>query len=53
MKLPKMIGAHVPKKPTTRRPRVRLSESAEMFNRSFESWTRNATRSHLAYQQDR
>lgn len=52
MKLPKMIGAHVPKKPATRRPRVRISESAEMFNRSFDAWAKRATRSHLSYQRD-
>ena len=32
---PKMIGAHVPKKPQGR-ARCRLCESAEMINRAFD-----------------
>ena len=44
---PKMIGAHVPKKPASR-ARCRLCESAEMINRAFDERVANKY-PHLVY----
>lgn len=34
-----MIGAHVPQKTKTKRPRLGLYESGRMFRRAFDAWT--------------
>ena len=42
-----MIGAHVPRKPKKRVHRQHVAESARMFDRAFDEWTRRPGRTHL------
>lgn len=52
-KLPKMIGAHVPRKPHAKSRRCPLNESAQMINQAYDRYfVRGRNRSHLVYQND-
>lgn len=52
-KLPKMIGAHVPRKPHAKSRRCQLNESARMINQAYDRYfVRRLSRTHLVYQND-